>query len=253
MLGWQAAFADCLADHLAEKCQFKHIERFAIPVTHICLEPNLLIHAFTYDTSQITSLDNTTVPRRAGRRLESQVETRDAQLPLAHASPDSRGRRLQSSTKQDSILQIWAYLKFLHVDPSCTVNHNHWWSVNAVSAVGPYDDYACLHNPVLWNSTNYVQTRIVVEEPGTVWIELTDLPIKVLDGPAQGIQVWADLRPCYDDSVKAFEAGLQVSVVYDFMPYSQFATRRFSEANGASEKFVFIGSVALYFIAFAIG
>eukprot|EP01055_Gregarina_sp_Pseudo9_P002215 Gregarina_sp_Pseudo_9__2214@NODE_2554_length_956_cov_27_836423_g2342_i0_p1_GENE_NODE_2554_length_956_cov_27_836423_g2342_i0NODE_2554_length_956_cov_27_836423_g2342_i0_p1_ORF_typecomplete_len262_score24_87_NODE_2554_length_956_cov_27_836423_g2342_i0133918 len=210
-------FAKCLKEHKASRCQFRHTENYMISAKHICLDPLLGLHAFVYDTSQVVPL------YEPPRQLQRVLREESAHANIIEAFRN-KGRKLQSSSSQDSILEIWGWMKFEYLRENCTLGVNHRFPTKAVCGVGPYDDLACVHNKDLWNSNSYVDTYISGESPATVWVDLTDVPIRSLEGEVyEGIQVWADISACYEVRTKAYQAGLQFTVLFDFMSYEKYA------------------------------
>lgn len=204
------AFRECLKTHKATRCQYKHTENYSIKAKTTCQDPLSLIHAFVYESANVQPLYE---PPRGSHVRRLAADASESSLP---------GRRLQSSSDEDSILRIWGWLRFdgEFLSENCTKGVNRQFSAQVVCGVGPYDDFACVHNDDLWNKENIVKTYIRGESPDTLWVDLTHVPVLTIPGEVYpGIQVWVDLSPCFTKMVRADEAGIKFTALHDFSSY----------------------------------
>eukprot|EP01057_Protomagalhaensia_wolfi_P005694 Protomagalhaensia_wolfi_Nauph_80__5693@NODE_672_length_2143_cov_298_650665_g499_i0_p1_GENE_NODE_672_length_2143_cov_298_650665_g499_i0NODE_672_length_2143_cov_298_650665_g499_i0_p1_ORF_typecomplete_len281_score29_13UxuA/PF03786_13/0_13_NODE_672_length_2143_cov_298_650665_g499_i012172059 len=227
-----AEFARCLRHHKARRCQYKHTENFATTSRHICLEPLLYLHGFEYDANTLQTLDTTVAMRHLAGEDAKPVDSRkaysvtaqEAEVPMHKHVTMGKRRRLQtkSTDEDDAILQVWAFFKFDNLLGTCSAQEGRVYTTRTVAAVGTYDDFSCLIGGNLWSQERWVETEVLIEDPGTVWVNLSDVPVVSGIGESDYIQVWSDLSMCQTSLERAVSAGIQLTALYDFMPYSQF-------------------------------
>eukprot|EP01053_Blabericola_migrator_P012942 Blabericola_migrator_1__12941@NODE_854_length_6247_cov_104_237702_g605_i0_p3_GENE_NODE_854_length_6247_cov_104_237702_g605_i0NODE_854_length_6247_cov_104_237702_g605_i0_p3_ORF_typecomplete_len298_score42_13_NODE_854_length_6247_cov_104_237702_g605_i042925185 len=240
-----ARFARCIRYHGGQRCQYKHTENFEARARHSCYSLMPGLHGFLYNSADLQSLDTTEdirklqavdgetvslVPEGAAYRVLAQTQ----EMPrLGHLIRNPSGRRLSEAEtlgisptaaddddgSSDSILRIWAYFEFEDgIKAQCSSSRTRFYNATVSAGYGTYDDFTCEVAPSLIKAAQ--STSLVVQDK-TIWIDITDVPVHVIDGEATGVQVWADLSTCRGEGM-AYSAGIKLTAIYNFQPYIQY-------------------------------